>query len=633
MSNSDFPLRRESATIAFVDVVDSVRLIGQAEAQAVVRIRELLGHAAREFVPRCGGKVAERRGDGLVLKFLHTRDAVRCITMMHRHAGDEPAAAGQGQDRLRLRAGLHKTTLLTDDEAVYGIGVNLAARIAALGQPGDTLMSSAARDELMATLDGQLEDLGPCWLKNVEQPVRVFRHREQPVPLPEDISLAISSRMRLRPTIAILPLEGARSSSEFGNGFGNGFGNVTGNVTGNVNGGASGGASGGAAGFGLGDVFADQLTRTLSQSSMLHVISALSTRALRGRDLPPQALYAMLRADFLLRGRIEVDASASEQLQRVQLQLGLWRRGADEPVWMERVGASALDLLSPHGEILGRVAHAVSQRILAIEQRAAQAAQALPNLASHTLYLNAVDLLHRFAIDDFNRARDLLLALSERAPRHAEPLAWLARWHVFRVVQGWSDHRKRDSDEALHYSERALDRDPGSSLALTMAGAVHAGVNRDAEVAQKFYAQALHHNPNDSLAWLMSGVAQGFMNEREPALSASEMALGLAPVDPTRHYYDALAATAALRAGAYERCVALARRSIHANATHGTAYRSMAIALAMLERPDEAAEAVRQLMGVEPHFTVRTYLARVPSQDANREHFAELLSRAGLPAD
>ena len=608
MPSPDLPLRRESATIAFVDVVDSVRLIGQAEAQAVNRIRELLGHAARELVPRCDGQVAERRGDGLVLKFLHTRDAVRCATLMHRHAGDEPTA-GTGAERLRLRAGLHKTTLLTDDEAVYGIGVNLAARIAALGQPGDTLMSSAARDELMASLDGQLEDLGPCWLKNVEQPVRLFRHREQPVPLPEDISQAISSRMRLRPTIAILPLEGAR--------FGGDLGNV----------------SGGDCGFGLGDVFADQLTRQLSQSSMLHVISALSTRALRGRDLAPQALYELLRADFVLRGRIDVDASPRERLQRVQLQLGLWRRGTDEPVWAEHVGAPASDLLSPHGEILGRVAHAVSQRILSIEQRAAQAAQALPNLASHTLYLNAVDLLHRFAIDDFNRARDLLLALSERAPRHAEPLAWLARWHVFRVVQGWSDHRQRDSDQALRYSERALDRDPKSSLALTMAGAVHAGVNRDAEVAQKYYAQALQHNPNDSLAWLMSGVARGFMNEREPALSASEMALGLAPVDPTRHYYDALAATAALRAGAYERCVALARRSIHANATHGTAYRSMAIALAKLERPDEAAETVRQLLGVEPHFTVKTYLARVPSQDANREHFAELLARAGLPAD
>jgi tetratricopeptide (TPR) repeat protein len=283
--------------------------------------------------------------------------------------------------------------------------------------------------------------------------------------------------------------------------------------------------------------------------------------------------------------------------------------------------------------MLGRVVHAVSRRILTVEQRAVRAARALPNLASHTLYLTAVDLLHRFAIDDFHRSRELLLALNERAPRHAEPLAWLARWHVFRVVQGWSDHRQRDSEQAQHYSESALDRDPGSSLALTMAGSMHAGVKRDAETAQKFYQKALQYNPNDSLAWLMSGVAQGFMNAREPALSASEMALGLAPVDPTRHYYDALAATAALRAGEYERCVALARRAINANATHGTAYRSMAIALAILERPEEATEAVRRLLGVEPHFTVQTYLARVPTQDANREHFAELLRHAGLPAD
>ena len=593
-------LHNESATIVFVDIVESVRLIAQDESRAVGRIRALLGQAAREFVPACGGTVAERRGDGLVLKFAHTREAVRCVARMHR-AAEQEAQTQSGSEPMRLRAGLHKTTLLADDEAIYGVGVNLAARIAALGLPGDTLMSAAARDELMPPLDGQLEDLGPCWLKHVDQPVRLFRHRERHPALPADVERAIGARMKLRPTVAILPLQGPPFGTD--------------------------------SSFGLGDVVARQLTRRLSASSLLHVISALSAQALRDRDLPLDELYAMLRADFVLRGRLDLDADGSETHRRVHLHFELWRRGSADPIWVDTLSGSANDLLSTEGEILGRAVHALSRRILAIEQRAAQAAQALPNLASHTLYLNAVDLLHRFALDDFRRAHELLLALSERAPRHAEPLAWLARWHVFRVVQGWSEHRQRDGEQALHYSEQALDRDPASSLALTMAGSVHAGIKRDAQAAQKLYEQALQHNPNDSLAWLMSGVAQGFMNARAPALSASEMALGLAPVDPTRHYYDALAATAALRAGEYERCVALAQRSISANGTHGTAYRSMAIALALLGRHHEASGAVRGLLAVEPHFNVTTYLARVPEQDANRERFAALLQQAGLPAD
>ena len=598
MPTTSGPLRKKTATVAFVDVVESVRLIADGEALAVQRIRDLLRRAS-ELVSACRGQVAERRGDGLVLTFQLTRDAARCAVLLHGLAFEEHAHHPAAEP-LRLRAGLHKTELLADGTALYGTGVNLAARIAALGNPGDTLMSSAARDELVAPIDGLLQDLGLCWLKHVDEPMRLFRHRSEHPPLPADIEQAISARMKLRPTLVVIPFAGTPHSADTS--------------------------------FGLGDVAVDQLIRQLSQSSMLHVISALSTQALRGRDMRPDQVYDLLRADYVLRCHIVVDSEGEDRHRRVQLHAELWRRGSDEPIWSDAFTGSALDLLSAHGDILGRVVYAVSHRILAIEQRAAKAVEALPNLASHTLHLAAVDLLHRFAIKDFGRARDLLVALSERAPRHAEPMAWLARWHVFRVVQGWSDDSRRDGEQALYYSERALDRDPCSALALTMTGSVHAGVKRDAQAAQTFYAQALQHNPNDSLAWLMSGVAQGFMNAPAPALAASETALGLAPADPTRHYYDALSATTALRAGEYERCVVLASRAITANGTHGTAYRSMAIAQAELGRDADAAETVRRLLSVEPHFTVKTYLARVPSQDANRERFAQLLQHAGLPA-
>lgn len=593
------PMRKESATIAFVDVVDSTRLMATSEATYVGRVRDLLTRAARETVPACGGVVAEKRGDCLVLKFTHTRDAARCAALMHRLAAAEQANH-PGDEPLRFRAGIHKTDFWVDDDAVYGAGVNLASRIHSLGEPGDTLLSSAARDELKAPMDGLLHDLGSNYVKNVDEheQLRLFRHREDHPPLPADIEAAISARMKLRPTVVVLPLDGAPLDGDTR--------------------------------FGLGDIAADQLIRRLSKSSVLHVISALSAQALRGRDIASQALYEMLRADYVLRGRIE-GAGGDEHHRRVQLHGELWRRGSDEPVWSDTFSGSALDVLSPEGELLGRVVHAVSQRIITVEQRAAQWTQALPNLASHTLYLSAVDLLHRFSVHDFGRARELLVALSERAPHHAEPMAWLARWHVFRVVQGWSDDRRRDGDQALRYSERALDRDPTSSLALTMAGSVHAGIKGDAQTAQTLYQQALDNNPNDSLAWLMSGVAQGFMNAREPALAASETALGLAPVDPTRPYYDALSATAALRAGEYERCIALAKRAIDASA-HGTAYRSMAIAQELLGRHDEAKTTIGRMLSVEPDFNVQKYLARVPSQDRNRERFAQLLHQAGLPA-
>lgn len=592
-------LRRETATVAFVDVVESVRLIAASEAVGVRRIRDLLTHMADEVVPAFGGQVAETRGDGLVLTFPHTRAAASCVALLHRLAAAEQAAH-PGASPLHLRAGLHRTQLLADQDAIYGIGVNLAARIAAEGRPGDTLMSAAARDELISPLDGQLEDLGPCWLKHVEEPVRLFRHQLEVPQAPVGLEEAISARMRLRPTLAVLPFDDNSRGA-------------------------------GPAAFAPGDVLADQLTRLFSQSSALHVISPHSSQALRGRNIPLDQIFSLLRANYLLRGRVDAGPIGEDRRPRVNLWVELWRLGAGEPIWCQNLTASSHDLLSTQGEIVGRISHEVSHRILAVEQRAARATRALPNLASHTMYLAAVDLLHRFATADFQRSRDLLVALSERAPRHPEPLAWLARWHVFRVVQGWSEDKRRDGEQALYYSHRALDLDPQSALALTMAGSVHAGINQDPVRAQECYDSALQHNPNDSLAWLMSSVAQGFMDERMPALAASETALGLAPVEPTRYYYDALSATAALRSGEYERCIALAQRSITANVLHGSAYRSMAIAQGMLGRELDAADTVRRLLTVEPHFTVQAYRARVPGHDAKSELFARLLTQAGLP--
>lgn len=592
------PLHRDAATVVFVDVVESVRLIADDELANVQKIRSLLTQLRNEAVPAQQGTVVEQRGDGLLLRFAHTRQALAFARQAHQLAQrtSPPNAA-----TLRLRAGLHRTEFLTDDAALYGAGINLAARIAAMGEPGDTLLSAAARDELNAELDGVLQDLGPCHLKHVDEPQRLFRHRVEPSATDAGLEACISARMRLRPTLVVVPIREA-------------------------------GLPGTAAPpIGLGDVVTDQLTRQLSQSDLLHVISALSANALRGRDLSLDTLYRHLRADYVLQGELLGHADGTQPGQRLHWQARLWRRGVGEPIWSHTVQGAAMDALSAHSELLGSVVQAVGQRILQVEQRAARATQALPNLAAHTLYLNAVDLLHRFSVPEFERAGQMLGALSDRAPRHAEPLAWLARWHVFKVVQGWSSDSQSDGLQALRYSERALDRDPHSSLALTMAGSVHAGVRRDPQAAQGFYAQALEHNPNDSLAWLMSGVAQGFMTAREPALVASEMALGLAPIDPTRHYYDALAATAALRASEYERCIVLAGRSIAANGSHGSSYRAKAIAEVLLGRVDDARVTVENLLRVEPHFTLQTYLARVPPHEAKTPEFAAALKVAGLP--
>lgn len=595
----DLQLQTISATVMFVDVVESVRHIQRDEAGSVRRMRALIADAA-QLVSQHKGQVVERLGDGLVLRFEHVRHAAQCAVALHVLAA-RAGTAHTAEEQMHLRAGIHCCPIWADTQGMYGLGVNLAARVAAVGGPGDTLLTAQARDQLVVGLDGDLHDLGTCYLKHVDEPLRLFRLGAQNEPLPPSLREAIAARMKTRPTLAVLPFELAQSAG-------------------------SGGAP-----IGVADILSDQIIRQLSRSPMLHVISALSVSPLRGLGVELGTLYRTLGADYVLRGTLHTGDPTGSSGARLDLEVALWRVGSGEPVYAEMFQGTALDALSPTSELLGRLAHGVGARILAVEQRAARGAQALPNLASHTLYLNAVDLLHRFSLPDFDRAYQMLQALSDRAPRHPEPLAWLARWHVFKVVQGWTDDSERDSAQALAFSERALERDPESALALTMAGSVHAGVKRDPATAQRFYAQALQHNPNDSLAWLMSSVAHGFVMEREPAIAASEMALGLSPIDPARHFYDSLGATAAVMARDYPRGVALAQRAIRANAAHGSSYRALATAEIMLGEVDKAKATIARLLAVEPQSTVQTYLARVGPPNVQNLEFAAALRTAGLP--
>ena len=146
-------------TVVFADVVESVRLMQRDELTAAKRMRALLLEAAHEIVPRNNGHLLQRLGDGLMLDFSHPRDAAACARALHQRCADLSANL-PADDRVLLRIGIHAADILTDDVAFYGHGVNVAARLAALAGPGETVISATARDALTAGLDGEIEDLG-----------------------------------------------------------------------------------------------------------------------------------------------------------------------------------------------------------------------------------------------------------------------------------------------------------------------------------------------------------------------------------------------------------------------------------------------------------------------------------------
>jgi class 3 adenylate cyclase/TolB-like protein len=574
-------------TVVFADVVESVRLMQRDELAAARRMRALLLEAAEEIVPKNRGHLLQRLGDGLMLDFGHPRDAAACARALHQRCA-ELSSNLSADDRVLLRIGIHAADILTDDVAFYGHGVNVAARLAALAGPGETVISAAARDSLTAGLDGDIEDLGSCHLKNIAVPLRAYRlgPRKGLPPTPDD-------QMRLRPTLAVVPFAQRSGGREY---------------------------------LAVGEIIADEVIAALSRAPELRVVSRLSTTAFRGRKLRLDDVRAYLGATYVLSGGYRVVGDSLV----VNVELADTR--SSDVMWAKTFRAPVRGLFAQDGELIGALVSGASDAILSTEI-VRTTTHSLPTLDAGSLLLGGIGLMHRSDRRDFDKSRRAFEHLIERYPRFAAPYAYLAEWHVFRVTQGWFEDLEREAAAALDYVNRALDIDDGDSLALTAKGMVHTNLQRRHDLAKRSYDLALQRNPNAGLAWLHRGTLWAFQGRGREAMEETSRAVALSPLDPWRYYYDSLCATAALSAREYERAIELARRSLRANRTHASTLRVIAIAASELGRMDEARDSVVELRVLDPSLTVSGYLARSPARNFETSRiWAEALRRAELPA-
>jgi TolB-like protein/class 3 adenylate cyclase len=583
-------LRHQRKAIVVVDVVESVRLMQANEADVIDRWRRFVNEVRTQVLPAHGGRLVKSLGDGLLLEFESVQSAVASALSLQSRI--PRFSSGRAVDSvMTLRIGVHVADVVVDELDVYGAGVNLTARIATLGQPGEVIVSAEVRDELVDELDARLEDLGECYLKHLDHPVRAFRvaepNRSAPTgrpgpPLPG-----------LRPTVAVIP-----------------FLAVTGDAAAQV----------------IGDALAEEIIAALSQAAELNVISRLSTRAFRDRDATLDETAARLGADYVLSGTLLVDG------QRLRLSAELADAASRSVVWADVLLSDARDVFTQDRELVREIVSRLGGAILRSETGRV-AAQPLPTLRSYSLLLGAITLMHRSSTADFGRAGAMLEHLVERERRHARPHAWLANWYALRVTQIQTASPRDDTLRALEHARRALEQDSQCSLALAIDGVLQINLVKDFDAAQRRFDAALDANPNEALAWLFKGLMHAFKGEGAQAEQASERALGLSPLDPLRYYYDTLAASAALGAANYERAIELARRSLRANRTHPSTFRALAIAQAMAGHDVDASETVASLLTLTPNYTVSDFKVLSGfSVGPLRDTFADALRSAGLPA-
>jgi len=583
-------VRRTDRAIVVADMAGSVALYERDEAGTVARWAALLRRLEGAVLPGSGGRLVKSTGDGFILEFAEVSAAMRCASALHREFAAASAGAPPGME-MAARIGVNLADVYANEADIYGRGVNLAARLGSLAQPGGTIVSAAIRDRLVPGLDCEVEDIGPSYFKHATEPVPAFRVIGDGEPEPQPSSHAIESR--LVPSIAIIPFVGRLVQAPHDI---------------------------------VGELLADTLIARISRTSSLRVISRLSTSKLQGRSLEPGRIHDILHADFALSGSFSVIG------ERVVLIAEFARASTGDVLWTRDYRFDLSDILAEDSQGLAAISVDMMDEIAAQEIRRARFTP-LPSLEAFSLQIAATSMMHRSSEQDFTRSREALEHLVERHARAATPRAWLATWYVLNATRGRTRDRLADSRVALDHARRALDADPSSSLAMAAEGFIHLHLLDDLGTASSILDRAVAANRSDPLALIFNSIALGFSDFGAEALEASEQALSLSPIDPLRYYYESLGASSAYCAGDFGRAIELCESSLRRNRLHLSTHRTLIASHVAKGNTEEARQAARALLRLSPGFTVDNYRKGFASARSSiGPKVADAMLLAGIPA-
>jgi adenylate cyclase len=581
--------QRLRRAVLVADALDAAGLMERDEQRTLERWRTFFAHATAEIVPTHAGRSFSRAlGDGFLAEFPDAVQAVRCAFELHQELARSNTR--KNAPPLGLRIGVHVAEVIVETFNVLGDGVNIAARLAELANAGETIVSYTVRDQLTSGVDASVEDLGEQRLRNRERAVRAFRL--WPPAQPAAATPSVAARAHGRPSVAVIPFQLRTDDTRFA--------------------------------F-IGEGLADETIAALSRVADFFVTSRLSTMAFRRSPLSARGIGELLGVQYVLSGSVQ---TAHTQALLVA-ELADTRDG--RIVWSERFEGDLADVFAMQGELARKVVQSVAPVMRSIELRRARITN-FEELDAYGITLRGIELMHRLSPEDFMAARQAFLTAIERNPVSPAPHAWLAKWHILRVLAGMSEAPAEDFRSATASAARALACDAEDALALAVDAFVTAWSLHDLDAAERRLAQALAANPNEPLAWLHSGITHAWRGRGAEAVKCADRALSLSPLDPMMYYFNSLAGMANLVAENYDRAIDLSMRSLRENRLHTPTLRTLAAAFVLVGRLNEAREMMTRLRELEPGLTAGVLQARYPGRDSpHAGRFIGALIKAGLP--
>ncbi len=503
------PDRRERklAAILSADVAGYSRLMAgdePATVEAVQATWELCDGLIRQH----GGRVVDAVGDNLLADFPSVVDAVACGVLAQQQLSARNADLAE-ERRMLLRIGINLGDVLVDRERIYGVGVNIAARVQALAEPGGVAISRAAFDQVEEKLALDFEDLGGHAVKNIPKPIRVYR-----VAVSEGPGSHAARAPRGpsgRPVIAVLPFDDL--SGDAGQEY-------------------------------FADGLAEDLITRLSRTRAFSVIARASSFVYRGRGVDLAEVGRVLGVRYVVVGSVR---RAGGRV-RVSAQLAEARTGVD--VWADRYDRELGEIFIAQDELTRAIVSAIVPRLQRVEEQRALR-QKPSELDAWDAVLRGAWHIFRYTREDLAEAEALLHRATELDPHLVSAWANLAQCLFLELYYGWAAEPESRVDEALEIAERAVavdEADPMAQYALAWGHLFH----RDHEAARVAGERAIELNPSLSQAHWALGVALTGLGRADEGAAAIEEAIRLSPRDPAMRLYRQNLGIAHLLARRYE---------------------------------------------------------------------------------
>ncbi|MCV2350580.1 hypothetical protein [Paucibacter sp. Y2R2-4] len=493
--------------------------------------------------------------------------------------------AGQSQRKLRFRCGIHA---LADASKPQPAEIAMARRLAASAELGGLCLSTQAIDQLDQPWRLGLHDRGARQDGSGSE-IHVFSIEHD---MPANIQPRDSDFGAI---LAVLPPDLGGNTARL---------------------------------LAMADLVADSLIVALSRSSQLQVVSARSSRGLRHSRQALADAFEHLQAHHVLQCRGSVGVG-----DQLFLQLSLHDKQAGHsgpPLWQDRLECKLEDLL--YGEAFAlQEACADVHRLLLHASLSVSKTLVWDSLENYQIFSAATQLMHKLSPGCLDQSGQMLSQLSRQQPQAAEPLAWLAFWHLLRGAQGL-EPIDQAALQVASFAEAALALDDTHALAHTLLGHSLAMRGASLELALQHHQQALHSNPSCALAWSFQALAQTYSNQTREACESARLGLALSPLDPWQYFLEAALAHALLAHRQYDAALLHAQQSFRLCASHAPTLLYLAVAQVRLGQQAQAEASMQSLRQLWPETTVGSFRSRYWGREApHAEDFAQALAQAGMP--